>query len=109
MTSSLAELARVAAEGGDTGRAARLLAVVQGLRDAAGINAADEWGEEQRLLGSLREALGPEAFGAAWAAGQSLSGDQGIAELLSQQESRSGSGRMLLGGPATAASHAGET
>ena len=65
-----AQLADAAGSGVD---AARLLAAADGLRNEAGIPI---WGPRltrfETLTGSLRERLGDEAFGAAWAEGQAL-------------------------------------
>jgi tetratricopeptide (TPR) repeat protein len=63
--------------------AARLLAAAAVWRDTVGLRrpAVDE-ARYERALGAVREALGGEAFVAAWADGQSLSPEQAIAEAL---------------------------
>jgi tetratricopeptide (TPR) repeat protein len=73
------DLARIAAEREDPERAARLLGAVANLREEAGAAPLPlEREAMDRLAGSLRAALGPAAFLAAFQAGQALSLSQAL-------------------------------
>lgn len=76
---ALEAAARVADADGDSADAARLLGAADGLRSAAGVPI---WGPRltrfETLKGSVRDALGEEAFGAAWTEGQTLGFDASL-------------------------------
>ena len=73
------DLARIAAERGDPERAARALGAVANLREEAGAAPLPLEREAiDRFAGSLRGALGPPAYGAAFQAGQALSLTQAL-------------------------------
>ena len=74
---------------GRFGRAARLFAAAQRLRDTSDAPPAVyvlyyDQAVVDRHVAALRTALGEAAFGAAWAAGQALTREQAIAEALDE-------------------------
>jgi non-specific serine/threonine protein kinase len=80
---ALEEWAGLAAAEGRPGRAARLFGAAQALRAAAGLaRHASLCAAYGRDLAATRAALGPEAFAAAWAAGQAMPLEQAVADAL---------------------------
>jgi tetratricopeptide (TPR) repeat protein len=72
-----------AAVGHDVAQAARLLGVEEGLRQSIGLAVPrSERQEYEDLVARVREALGEPAFAAAWAAGQAMSVEQAIDEVI---------------------------
>jgi predicted ATPase len=84
----LIAIGNIAAFRGDGERAARLLGAAERLGEAVG-----SWSHlsarsgDQQAIQAAREALGEEAFTAAWAAGRTLSLDQAVSEALAFAES----------------------
>ena len=79
----LAMMAVVAAERGQSERAARLFGAEQALRDATGSTMNVRWREvRERGLQSARSALAEEAFAAIWAEGHAMTREQAIAHAL---------------------------
>jgi DNA-binding CsgD family transcriptional regulator len=88
LSSCLVFLARVAAEEGRSEAAARLLGAAEGTRAAAGGSA---WRplvgvEYERVLGVVREALGPEAAEAAWSIGRGQSHGRAVQAYRDEAE-----------------------
>ena len=80
-------LARVAAAQGRMERAARLCGAAAALREDKGWPLPPaKRGEIDRTVAAAREALGEEAFAAAWAKGHALHLDEAITETLSDDE-----------------------
>ena len=77
----LDSFARVLAAKDDDERATRLVAAADRLRrdvgmEVSGVRLADR----ERAIQALREVVGPDRFAAAWAAGQTLTLEQAVAE-----------------------------
>ena len=68
---------------GQPERAARLLGAGEALLEARGLVVPEAYrGPYVRAVAGIRRALGEEAYGAAWSAGQMLSPEEAIAEAL---------------------------
>jgi hypothetical protein len=81
----LESLARLAVQGREWDRAARLWGAAAALREALGApRAPNRRAEGERELGAARAALGESAFAASWAEGQALSLEQAIADALAE-------------------------
>ena len=82
----LGELAAIAAAEEQPGRAARLFAAAAALRDAIGapLSPGDVEGEE-RVLGTVRAALGEPGFVEAWTDGRGMSLDDAVLLALTRQ------------------------
>jgi predicted ATPase/class 3 adenylate cyclase/Tfp pilus assembly protein PilF len=92
----LSELAGSAGARGQAEQAARLWGATEALRESAGSGpGATDPGEESRKA-AVREALGPEAFAAAWAAGRALSPEEAVASALRVVET-GGTGERVSG------------
>jgi tetratricopeptide (TPR) repeat protein len=98
-------LARIACACGQGERAVRLYAAAAALHGAGGgAPMPDRLAARDRDIGVLRDALGEEAFAAAWAAGQALPPGQAIAEALQTEDaSPSAVGRRTRPVPTPAA------
>ena len=84
------DLARVVSARGDQRGATRLYASAYTIGKAHGIDSLGIEGvQDAELVQSLREALGEEAFSAAWDSGEDLSLDDAVAEALVQGELQS--------------------
>ena len=76
-------MAVIAAECGQSERAARLFGAEQALRDTIGSTKNIAWrAEHERSLASVRSVLGEEAFAALWAEGHVMTREQVIAYAL---------------------------
>jgi tetratricopeptide (TPR) repeat protein len=84
----LVAIGDIAAFCGEAERAAQLLGAAERLTEAVGSwsHLSARGGDEQAVQ-AAREALGDEAFAAAWAAGRALSLDQAVSEALAFAES----------------------
>jgi tetratricopeptide (TPR) repeat protein len=72
-------------------RAVRLLGAAEGIAEPLGRSLPVSWrAEYQRIVDGAREALGEEAFAAAWAAGQALSLEGAVAYAMDTDEARTG-------------------
>ena len=78
----------VARERGDSARAVRLLGARDGL--AATLGVAPEWFTDDEAVEALREALGSEAFGAAYAEGRAMIPEQIIDCAVGAERSAAG-------------------
>ena len=91
LVDGLAGMATVAVGGGLATEAARLLGTVEAQREALGY--AFELPERERYgraAEAAREALGEEAFAAAWAAGRALPLEEAAAEALALADALAG-------------------
>ncbi len=81
----LARLAELCGTEDDAGRAARLLGAAEALREAIDprLSPGERKGHD-RSVAAVREALGDEAFEAAWAEGQDMTMDEAIAYALGE-------------------------
>jgi predicted ATPase/class 3 adenylate cyclase len=80
---NLGTLAAVSEVQGDWRRATVLLGASDALREAIGLPLpAAKRDEQETRIGALREALGEEAFSAAWAAGRAMSLEDAVAVAL---------------------------
>jgi tetratricopeptide (TPR) repeat protein len=72
-------------------RAARLLAAAEALREKADTPMRpDERPDYDQHVAAVRQRMGPDSFGAAWAAGRALTMEQAIEYALATDASRSG-------------------
>ena len=79
----LERLARVARARGDPGLAARLLGAAEALREALGQTPSiAERGDYEAQLAAVLEALGEEAFAAAWAEGRAMPPERATEQAL---------------------------
>jgi non-specific serine/threonine protein kinase len=84
----LAAIGTIAAEQGEAERAARLLGAAEAMYQVAGAwSFIAARGQNRRAIDRAREALGEEAFAAAWDHGRRLSREQATAEALQTAES----------------------
>jgi hypothetical protein len=91
-------LARVAAAQGQAGRAGRLCGAAEALREALGVPLPpDELTGQDRAVQAMRQALGEEAFAAAWAEGRALPLGEAVVLALAMDPRRPSRGRTRSG------------
>ena len=84
---ALERLACVSATEGRGAEGVRLFGAAAALREAIGaVFSRDERDECERTIAAAREALGEEAFEAAWAEGRAMTMEEAIAYALGQSE-----------------------
>ena len=97
-------MAGVAGLEGQAEQAARLLGAAEALRDQIGARLAPyEWAIHDRIQATVRQALGPSAFAAAWARGGALSVADAIAEAMAIADGAMQASRRPADGPNSAA------
>lgn len=68
-------------------RAARLIGTAHSLREDLGTPGESDRTAFERVVADVQQALGAEAFAAAWAGGRALALEEAIAEALQEDES----------------------
>jgi hypothetical protein len=69
---------------GDPGTAVRIFGATSAIRHLPILATVDIPVAEDEIVAAAQQALGADAFGAAWAAGQSITLEQASAEILSE-------------------------
>jgi hypothetical protein len=88
LSAGLAAIGTIAAELGEAEQAARLLGAAEAMYQVAGAwSFIAARGQNRQAVDTAREALGEEAFAAAWAHGRRLSREQATNEALQTVES----------------------
>jgi tetratricopeptide (TPR) repeat protein len=82
---------------GDYRGAVRIFGAASSIHDTVGVALVAGSATESDLLAATRRALGKDEFAAAWAEGLSLTVEDAIADVLSEQPEKISSGGMLAG------------